>query len=86
MHPAEPSLAALCSDLLTHRKDAALRTLRALKLTDGIASDRYDAATGASAGATHAAALAGFLAWTLVHALDSASKPGADSKVKKKKK
>ncbi|MEO5511043.1 MAG: hypothetical protein ABIS27_10485 [Longimicrobiales bacterium] len=74
-HPAAPSLAALCADLLGARKNDALRILRSLQLTDGIASDSYDAATGATAAGPHAAALAGLLAWSLVHAIDGPTKP-----------
>jgi hypothetical protein len=83
-HPEHPSLAALCTDLLGERKDAALRTIRALQLTDGIASDRYDSVTGQSAGTRHAAALAGLLAWTLVLAIDGPAKKPAEKDRKKK--
>jgi hypothetical protein len=69
-HPERASLAALCADLLGPRRNAALAVLRKLRLDDGLASDFYDPATGESDGGTHAASLAGFLAWTLLHALE----------------
>ena len=85
-HPVDASLAALCTDLIGPRKDAALATLRALQLTGGLASDRYDPDTGSSAGPTHAAALAGLLAWTLVHAVEGPGAKSADDQRRKKKK
>lgn len=84
-HSAHPSLAALCCDLLGERKDDALHTLRSLHLTDGLASDRYNSGTGETAGPPHAAALAGLLAWTLVHMLDGPANANAEKERKKKK-
>jgi hypothetical protein len=55
----------LCCELTGPRRDAALRTLRALQLPDGVAADRYDVEQGSVTAGTHAAALAGFLAWAL---------------------
>lgn len=63
--PAVASLAGLCSELLGPGRERALRTLRSLKLTDGVASEHYHPQTGESSGGPHAAALAGFLAWAL---------------------
>ncbi|HSJ16097.1 MAG TPA: glycoside hydrolase family 125 protein [Longimicrobiales bacterium] len=63
--PGSGSVAALCCELLGPGRDAALRTLRALQLTDGVAAERYDFEDGSTSGGAHAAALAGFLAWAL---------------------
>jgi hypothetical protein len=65
--PAEPSLAVLCADLLTPRRDGALALLRRLDLAGDVACRGYDAETGASASGPYDAALAGFLAWALDH-------------------
>jgi hypothetical protein len=86
LHPEEPSLAALCGDLLGSRRDDALKTIARLQLRDGIASDRYDAATGATAAGPHAAALSGFLAWTLLRALESAETTTAATSRRNRKK
>lgn len=63
--PGSAALAALCCELLGPGRERALRTLRSLQLTDGVACELYDPATGSAAGGEHAAALAGFLAWAL---------------------
>ncbi|NJD11431.1 MAG: hypothetical protein FIB01_13675 [Gemmatimonadetes bacterium] len=59
------ALAALAAELLGPGRDRALRTLQALQLTDGVAADEYDVSSGHTAAGPHAAALAGFLAWSL---------------------
>jgi hypothetical protein len=86
LHPDEPSLAALCADLLGARREAALETVRALQLDDGLASDRYDHRTGRTAGSPHAAALAGFFAWSLLHALSPRAETASSQDRRKKKK
>ena len=68
-HPELGSLAALCSDLLGPRREAALDILRGLELDDGLACGWYDPDTGRGAAERHHAALAGFVAWTLWIAL-----------------
>jgi hypothetical protein len=64
--PAKPHLAALCADLLTHRRGEAVERLTALHLAGGIAARTFDPDTGRSADGPHAAAEAGFLAWTIL--------------------
>jgi hypothetical protein len=64
--PGLASLAGLCSDLLTARRDAALRTLRGLRLDGGFAAEAYDPDTGHVAAGPFSASLAGFLAWSLM--------------------
>ena len=64
--PGLASLAGLCSDLLTARRDAALRTLRGLRLDGGFAAEAYDPDTGHGAAGPFSASVAGFLAWTLM--------------------
>lgn len=63
--PDAGSLAGLCCELLGPRRDAALRTLGTLRLTDGVAAERFDFEDGSTRGGPHAAALAGFVAWAL---------------------
>jgi hypothetical protein len=72
--PSTPSLAMLCADLLTPRRDAALAVLRRLRLDGGVACRSYDAETGATASGPYDAALAGFLAWALDHGREPAPK------------
>lgn len=64
--PGHASLAGLCSDLLTARRDSALRTLRGLRLDGGFAAEAYDPDTGRVAAGPFSASLAGFLAWSLM--------------------
>lgn len=64
-----PRTAALCADLLTHEAPAALDRLLRLQLPSGVAAAGYDPDTGAGS-EPHHAALAGFVAWTLVHAAE----------------
>ncbi|HEX7048699.1 MAG TPA: glycoside hydrolase family 125 protein [Longimicrobiales bacterium] len=68
VRPDEPSLAALCFELLGPRRDEALDVLRRLTLDGDVASTTYDADTGATASGPHHAAIAGLLAWTLQQA------------------
>lgn len=63
--PASASLAALAGELLGPERERAIRTLRALQLADGVASDQYDLITGYTTAGPHAAALAGLVAWAL---------------------
>jgi len=65
------STAALCSDMLGARTEAALETLRRLRLRDALVAAAYDPHTGAPAGAPHDGPIAGFLAWALVKAVES---------------
>jgi len=64
--PGEASIAALCADLLTSRRAAALDHLRALDLPGGVACETWDPATGRAVSGPYAAALAGFLVWALL--------------------
>jgi hypothetical protein len=73
--PGSASLAALASDLLGPERERALRTLRSLRLTDGVACEQYDVQTGETASGPHAAALAGLLAWTLDRGAPAPAKP-----------
>lgn len=68
--PEEPHFAALCADLLTavHR-DRALDILRRLELDADLACETYDPESGRPRAGQRYAALAGFLAWSLWHAL-----------------
>lgn len=68
-HPGTASILALCADLLSDRRDEALDVLRRLDLDGGVAGEGYDPETGRVTSAPHFAAAAGFLAWTLHHAL-----------------
>jgi hypothetical protein len=70
LHPNLASLPALCAALLGPRMTEALTTLRRLDLEGGVASGWYDPDTGKSAVGEHHAAAAGFLAWTLWHAVE----------------
>src|SRR5690606_39796115 len=74
--PGVCSLAALVSDLLTSRRNAAAGILRKLTLEGGVASTAYDPDTGRSARGPWDAALAGFLAWALDRAEGEAPKKG----------
>jgi hypothetical protein len=65
---SEPRVArfsALCADLLTSRRPAALDVLRALDLPGGVACGGWDPATGGAASEPYAASEAGFLVWAL---------------------
>ncbi|HEX9107280.1 MAG TPA: glycoside hydrolase family 125 protein, partial [Longimicrobiales bacterium] len=73
-HPGAAALAALCSDLLGPRRDAALDLLKRLPL-DGLACEAWDPATGLPAHGPHHAALAGFLGWALWEALEGRQPP-----------
>lgn len=64
-----PRTAALCADLLTHEAAGALDRLLRVKLPAGVAAGEYDPETGLGS-EPHHAALAGFVAWTLVHAAE----------------
>ncbi|HEX2165992.1 MAG TPA: glycoside hydrolase family 125 protein [Longimicrobiales bacterium] len=66
---ARPRTSALCADLLTHQAADALDRLLRVQMPNGVAASEYDAETGAGTGPHHAA-LAGFVAWTLVHAAE----------------
>lgn len=63
--PGTAMLAGLCAELLGKGRERALRTLRTLPLPDGVACEQYDPQTGECTRGTHAAALAGFMAWAL---------------------
>jgi hypothetical protein len=69
--PRTASLAALCADLLGAGRAGALEVLRKLELPAGVAAAGYDPDTGQGRGALFDAALAGFLAWSLHHALSA---------------
>jgi uncharacterized protein len=64
-----PRTSALCADLLTHNASDALDRLLHVQMPSGVAAAEYDPETGA-ASEPHHAALAGFVAWTLVHAAE----------------
>lgn len=72
--PARARLAALCADLLGPGMADALRRLQQIRFTDGIAAACYDPGDGDVA-QPHHAALAGLLAWSLVHALERGREP-----------
>lgn len=65
----QPRTSALCADLLTHNAADALDRLLRVQMPSGVAAAEYDPDTGAAADPHHAA-LAGFVAWTLVHAAE----------------
>ncbi|HSJ05414.1 MAG TPA: glycoside hydrolase family 125 protein, partial [Longimicrobiales bacterium] len=67
--PGRACLAALCTDLLGPGAADALSRLLLIRFPGGVAAADYDPATG-TAGSAHHAALAGFLAWTLVRAAE----------------
>jgi hypothetical protein len=71
--PREASFAALCSDLLSTRRTAALETLRSLELPSGVACETWDPETGRVASGPFAAALAGYLVWALQERRDRRS-------------
>lgn len=79
---ARPRTAALCADLLTHEAPAALDRLLRLQLPSGVAAGEYDPDTGAGS-EPHHAALAGFVAWTLVRAAEP--REGAASRGKRRR-
>lgn len=64
-----PRTSALCADLLTHYAPDALDRLLRVQMPSGVAAAEYDPDTGAAT-EPHHAALAGFVAWTLVHAAE----------------
>jgi len=67
--PAHARLAALCSDLLGPYAREALDRLLDIALPQGVAAAAWDPQTGAAT-MPHDAALAGFLAWTLVRSAE----------------
>jgi hypothetical protein len=66
--PDRGRTAALCADILAGTGDALGRLLR-LQLPEGVAAASYDVGTGVCT-EPHDAALAGFIAWTLVRAAE----------------
>lgn len=76
--PAAPRLAALCADLLGPAAPVVLDTLLRVQLPGGLAAAAFDPETGAASEPDHAA-LAGFLAWTLLRAAEPA-RPGRDAR------
>lgn len=64
-----PSLLGIINDLLTDRKDSALKFLRNARLDEGIACEIVDPETGDLAGGPAYASCAGFLAYALSIAL-----------------
>lgn len=68
------SMAALCADLLTTRRDAALQTLRRLRLEGGVACETYDPDTGRTLDGPFDAPLAAHLAWALL--AETSARPG----------
>jgi hypothetical protein len=74
-----PRTSALCADLLTPHAPEALDRLLRLQLPAGVAAAEYDAETGAT-GEPHHAALAGFVAWSLVHAAEPKEAAGSRRK------
>ena len=71
--------AALCADLLTHSAPDALDRLQRLQFPAGVAAAEYDVESGV-AGGPHQAALAGFLAWTLVRSAEPGTAAGSRRK------
>jgi uncharacterized protein len=69
-----PRLAALIADLLGPGADAALQRLLRVQLPAGVAAAAYDPDTGEAA-EPHHAALAGFLAWSLVRVAEPPEPP-----------
>jgi uncharacterized protein len=67
--PRTARLAALCADLLGPGSDDALQKLLRIRLPGGIAAAAFDVETGQGAEPYHAA-LAGFLAWSLLRAAE----------------
>lgn len=63
--PRQASLAALCADLATPRREAALAVLRTLRLPGGIAAETWDPDTGEAVRGPFAAGLAALLALSL---------------------
>lgn len=76
-----PRMAALCADLLTARAPDALDRLLRVRLPAGVAAGGYDADTD-EIDEPHHAALAGFMAWTIVHAAEVKDAP---AKARKKR-
>jgi hypothetical protein len=60
------SVAALCADLVTDRRNHALQIVSQLTLPGGIACRTYDTDSGEAADGPWSAAHAGLLAWTLL--------------------
>jgi hypothetical protein len=77
--PGIAAFAALCSDLLTSRRDEAMQIIRALDLDAGIAAEGYDPDTGRVAAGPLSAPLAGFLAWAMLTGPDAAA-PAAEKR------
>jgi uncharacterized protein len=73
--PAHPRLAALCADLLGREPRQALDRLLRVRLPGGLAAAAWDPADG-TASEPHHAALAGFLAWTLIRAAEPPAAAG----------
>lgn len=78
-----PKTAALCAELLTDRSDAALDRLLQLRLPGGVAAAEYDPDSGQGVDPHHAA-LAGFVAWALVHAAEPKDNPAAERKTRRR--
>jgi uncharacterized protein len=70
--PAHPRLAGLCAELLTPDPREALQRLLQLRLPGSLAAAAWDPTDGSAREPGHAA-LAGFLAWTLVRAAEAQS-------------
>jgi uncharacterized protein len=68
--PRTAHLAALCADLLGPGSGDALQRLLRIRLPGGIAAAAFDVDTGQATEPYHAA-LAGFLAWSLLRAADT---------------
>jgi uncharacterized protein len=67
----EAALAALIADLAGPARQDALDRLLRVRLPAGFAAEAYDPASGHAVGAgSHHAALAGFLAWSLIRAAE----------------
>ena len=73
--PERARLSALCADLLGSESADALDRLQRVTLPQGLAAAAWDPHTGAAA-EPHDAALAGHLAWALVHAAEPKSDGG----------
>lgn len=74
--PSRARLSALCADLLGPAAPEALDRLLRVRLPGGVAAGAYDTATGEGS-QVHDAALAGFLAWSLIRAAEPAVPPHA---------
>lgn len=80
--PDRASFAALCSDLLTPRREVALQLVRKLRLDGGIAGELYDPDTGRTVSGAFSAPLAGFLAWALLMESAAATEGSARQKAR----